>query len=190
MSKENEKFYRVNGQIRISPVVVIDANGSNMGSIPTVRAIEMASAQNLDLVEIAPNSRPPVCRIMDFGKFKFDQNLKDKKQRRRQKQSQVKEIRLSPSIQEHDIETKSKAAIKFLSAGHRVSIKLEFRRRELAHTDIGFKVIQGFLERIKDSGTAVSRPKSEGRSLLCMVEPKEKTDGDSSSNAKKGQNEN
>lgn len=171
MSKENERFYRANSQIRMSPVVVINQDGHNMGPMLTQRALDLAAQSGLDLVEIAPNSRPPVCRIMDFGKFKFDQNLKEKKQRRKQKQSIVKEIRLSPSIQEHDLETKAKAAVKFLEAGHRVSIKLEFKRRELAHRDIGSVVMEGFVDRLKDHGTAVSKPKSEGRSLLCMVEP-------------------
>lgn len=171
MSKENEKFYRVNAQIRMSPVVVINPEGHNMGSMPTSRALDMAVQSGLDLVEIAPNNRPPVCRIMDFGKFKFDQNLKDKEQRRKQKQYQMKEVRLSPSIQEHDIETKLKAAAKFLEAGHRVNVKLEFRRRELAHRDIGMQVMEAFLKRLSEHGTAPSRPKSEGRCLFCLVEP-------------------
>lgn len=174
MSKENERFYRVNSQIRISPVVVIGPEGHNMGSMPTAKALDMAVQSGLDLVEIAPNSRPPVCRVMDFGKFKFDQNLKEKEQRRRQKQSQMKEVRLSPSIQEHDLETKFKSAAKFLEAGHRVNVRLEFRRRELAHRDIGMQVMEAFLKRLSEHGAASSRPKSEGRCLFCIVEPNSK----------------
>lgn len=180
----NDKNYRVNGQIRISPVVVINPDGHNMGSMPTARALDMAVESGLDLVEIAPNSRPPVCRIMDFGKFRFEQNVKEKKQRRKQKQSQVKEVRLSPSIQDHDIDTKFKAAEKFLEAGHRVNVRLDFRRREIAHRDIGMKVIESFVDRLKEHGTALSRPKSEGRSLFCMVEPKERDPSDSSKEKK------
>ncbi len=175
MKNEGERLYRANNQIRLSPVVVIDQNGRNLGPTPIGSALNLAQSAGLDLVEIAPNSRPPVCRIMDFGKFKFEQNLKEKKQRRKQKQSQVKEIRLSPSIQEHDIETKVKAAIKFLESGHRVSVKLEFKRRELAHKDLGFVVINGFLDRLKEHGNPASKPKSEGRSILCILEPGEKT---------------
>lgn len=177
MNKDNPKLYRVNSQIRISPVVVIDGDGRNMGSMPVHRAMDIAVESGLDLVEIAPNSRPPVCRIMDFGKFKFDQKLKEKKQRRKQKQSQVKEVRLSPSIQEHDVETKLKAAIRFLSQGHRLNVRLEFKRRELAHRDIGTKVMDGFLAGLSDYGTAAHKPKSEGRCLICVVDPKERAEG-------------
>ena len=171
MKNYGERFYRTNNQIRFSPVIVIDNNGKNLGPIVLNSAINLARDVGLDLVEIAPNGRPPVCRIMDFGKFKFEQNLKEKKQRRQQKHAQVKEIRLSPSIQEHDLETKSKAAIKFLEAGHRVNVKLEFKRRELAHKELGFLVVKGFVDRLKDHGSSVSNPKSEGRNIFCMIEP-------------------
>ena len=174
MSKEKDKFYRTNGQIRISPIVVIDERGSNMGSIPTYRAIEMASEAGLDLVEISPSSRPPVCRIMDFGKFKFEQAVKERAQRKKQnKLTQTKEIQLSPSIQKHDMETKSKAARKFLEAGQKVNIRLEFRRRELAHRDIGDRVMSEFIQTLSDIGEPIGRPKSEGKALFCVIEPKQ-----------------
>lgn len=174
MKNENEKFYRVNNYIKFSPVVVIDKDGKNLGPLPLQRAKDIALEDGLDLVEIAPNSRPPVCRIMDFGKFKFDQKVKEKKQKKKQqKQSQLKEIRLSPSIQDHDLETKLKAAIKFLSANQKVSVKLEFKRRELAHRDIGFDVMNKFLEKLAEHGQAMGKPKSEGKSIFCLVEPKE-----------------
>lgn len=177
MKNENEKFYRVNNYIKFSPVIVIDKDGKNLGSLPLQRARDIALEDGLDLVEIAPNSRPPVCRIMDFGKFKFDQKVKEKKQKKKQqKQSQTKEIRLSPSIQEHDIETKFKAAVKFLSTGQKVNIKLEFKRRELAHKDIGFDVINRFVDRLKEHGTPLGKPKSEGRNIFCLVDPKEATE--------------
>ena len=111
---------------------------------------------------------------MDFGKFKFDQALKEKKQKKKQlKQSQIKEIRLSPSIQPHDMETKLKAAIKFLSSNQKVNIKLEFKRRELAHQGIGFSVLNSFLDDLNEFGNPIGKPKSEGKSLFCAVEPKE-----------------
>lgn len=172
MKRENEKLYRVNGSIKFSPVVVIDHNGRNLGPTALQEARIIAEEAGLDLVEISPNSRPPVCRVMDFGKFKFEQNLKEKKQRRKQKQSVIKEVRLSPSIQDHDLDTKSKAAMKFLSAGHRVVVKLEFKRRELAHKDLGITVMDSFLSRIKDHGIAPDRPRFEGRNLSCVVDPK------------------
>lgn len=170
----NEKFYRVNDQIRFSPVIVITPEGKNLGSISLQKAKEIAKQANLDLVEISPSSRPPVCKIIDFGKFKFGQNIKDKKQKKKQsKQSQTKEIRLSASIQEHDVVTKVKSAIKFLNLKYKVNIKLEFKRREMSHQDIGINVMNDFIDRIKEYGKAISKPKSEGKNLFCLVEPHE-----------------
>ncbi len=165
--------------IKLSPVIVIDQDGKNMGAMPLQSAKGLALDVGLDLVEISPNSRPPVCRIMDFGKFKFNQAVKEKKQRKKhQKNTQTKEIHLSPSIQEHDIETKAKSAVKFLSSGQKVSVKLEFKRREMAHQGIGFDVIGSFVERLKDFGEIVSKPKMEGRNIFCLIEPKEIKDQD------------
>jgi len=174
VNRENDKSYRVNHQIRISPVVLINEEGRNLGPVPTQKAMEIASTCGLDLVEIAPNSRPPVCRIMDFGKFIFEQKVKEKKHRKKQqKVSQTKEIHLSPSIHTHDLETKTKAARKFLESGYKVNIRLEFRRRELAHRDLGDKVMADFLSALGDVCAVISKPKSEGKALCCMVGPKE-----------------
>lgn len=167
--ENKEKTYRVNDQIKFSPVVVITPEGKNLGSIPLQKAKDIAQQIGLDLVEIAPSSRPPVCKIIDYGKFRFEQNKKQKKSQIKQ----VKEIRLSPSIQENDILTKVKSAIKFLKLQHKVNIKLEFKRREINHQNIGMEVINNFIERIKEYGSPVSRPKSEGRSLFCVIEPKQ-----------------
>lgn len=173
MKNDNEKFYRVNSQIRLSPVMLIDQHGKNLGSLPLQKAMDLASSSDLDLVEISPNSRPPVCRLMDFGKFKFEQNLKEKKQKKQQlKKTQVKEIRLSPSIQEHDVETKVKSAIKFLTSEQKVNLRLEFKRREIAHQQIGMQVIKSFIEKISEYGTPATEPKFEGRNLMCVIEPK------------------
>lgn len=173
MKYENEKQFRVNNQIRFSPVIVIDQNGKNLGPTPLQRANEIARESGLDLVEISPSNKPPICKIMDFGKFKFDQNLKEKKQRKKQqKQSQAKELRLSPSIQQHDIETKIKSAIKFLSSGYKLNLKLEFKRREIAHQDIGLKVINSFINQLEEHGDVVAKPKSDGKNLFCSLEPK------------------
>lgn len=172
MKNDNEKFYRVNNQIKFSPVVLIDNNGKNLGPISLQKANDLAKEAGLDLVEISAQSRPPVCKIIDFGKFKFDQNLKEKKLRKKQlKQSQTKELRLSPSIQQNDLNTKLKAAIKFLDSGNKVSIKLEFKRREITHQEIGFKVINAFVQQLSEHGTVTEKPKSDGRNLFCLVEP-------------------
>ena len=174
MKNENEKFYRVNHLIKLSPVVVIDQNGKNLGPVPLMAARGLAEEARLDLVEISPGSRPPVCRIMDFGKFKFEQSIKDKKLRKKQsKISQVKEIHLSPGIQGHDIDTKLKSTVKFLGSGHKVNVKLEFKRREMAHQNIGMKVMNAFVESLKEHGTPVSNPKMDGRNIFCVLSPKE-----------------
>lgn len=173
MKNENEKFYRVNSQIKFSPIIVIDQKGNNLGPIPLQKAKDMAFESSLDLVEIAPNNRPPVCRIMDFGKFKFDQTIKEKKQKKKQhKQTQIKEIRLSPSIQDNDIETKANSAIKFLKSNQKVQVKLQFKRRELMHQGLGYNVVNSFIDKLKDYGTAIGKPNSDGRNIFCTIEPK------------------
>lgn len=172
MSNANDRLYRVNNQIRISPVVLINEDGRNVGAIPLQKAMEIANTVGLDLVEIAPNSRPPVCRIMDFGKFKYEQTIKEKEQKKRQsKTSQLKEVHLSPSIQKHDMDTKSKSARRFLELGHKVVVKLDFRRRELAHRDLGDKAMAEFIAGLADISEVVARPRHEGKSLHCTLSP-------------------
>lgn len=172
MPNANDRFYRINNQIRISPIILINEEGRNVGSIPLQKAVEIATSVGLDLVEISPNSRPPVCRIMDFGKFKYEQAIKDKEHKKKQsKTSQLKEVHLSPSIQKHDVETKSKSARRFLESGHKVVVKLDFRRRELAHRDLGDKVMAEFIAGLSDVCEVSSRPKHEGKSLHCTLSP-------------------
>jgi translation initiation factor IF-3 len=167
---KSEKFYRINDRIRISPVVVVDDNGNNLGSIPLFKAKELALNKSLDLVEVSPNSRPPVCKIMDFSKFKYEQEIKEKKQRK--KQFQTKEIRLSCGIEDHDLETKFNQMYKFLNSGHKVQIRLEFRRRENNHKEIGLAVLNKFLSKIPEEKAIVSKkPSLDGKFLSCLVEP-------------------
>ena len=172
MKNEKEKSYRVNHLIKISPVIVIDQNGHNLGPVHIQKARDLAYEAKLDLVEISPSSRPPVCRIMDFGKFKFDQTIKEKKQRKKQKRSQIKEIHLSPAIQQHDVETKLKSAIKFLDSSYKVSLKLEFKRREIVHKEIGVKIFNNFIENLKDHGKPNKPPVLDEKTLFCLIEPK------------------
>lgn len=168
----NDRPYRTNHQIRISPVILITEEGRNMGSVTLQKAMDIAALAGLDLVEIAPSSRPPVCRVMDFGKFKYEQTIKEKHQKKKQlKTSQVKEVHLSPSIQKHDMETKMKAVRRFIEMGHKVVVKLEFRRRELAHRDLGDKVMAEFIQALADVCEVASRPKHEGKSLNCTLSP-------------------
>ena len=167
MSKD--KFYRVNDKIRISPIVLVDENGTNLGKIPLFKAKSIALEKNLDLVEVSPNSRPPICKIMDYGKFKYNQEIKDKKQKHKQKQ--IKEIRISCGIADHDMQTKTKSANNFLTSGHKVQIKLEFKRRENNHKEIGFSVMNKFLENIQNANIT-RNPVLDGKFLSCLLEPK------------------
>jgi translation initiation factor IF-3 len=169
-----EKFYRVNEKIKFSPVVVIDSGGQNLGPISLIRAKELAFSANLDLVEVSASSRPPVCKIMDFGKFKYEQEIKEKKIKQVQKQSQIKEIRLSCGIADHDMETKSRSAIKFLQNGNKVQVKLEFRRRENNHKEIGREVINRFINKVSDFGVLSKNPSMDGKFLICILESKSK----------------
>jgi|688.fasta_scaffold174520_2 translation initiation factor IF-3 len=166
----NEKtFYRINDKIKFSPVIVINENGNNLGSMPTYKAKILAISAGLDLVEVSPNSRPPVCKIMDFGKFKYQQEIKTKKQAK--KQVQIKEVRLSSVIEDHDLETKSKLTKKFLSAGHKVQVRLEFKRRQADHKDLGFAVVNKFLESLKEESLLSKKPALDGKFINCLLEP-------------------
>lgn len=169
---KNQKFIRVNDYIRLTPIILIDENGQNLGSIPLDEAKLKARKVNLDLVEVSANTRPPVCRIMDFGKYKYELALKEKKQRQNQKQNQTKEMRLSPVIADNDIITKAKTVAKFLSEGHKVQLRLEFKKRANAHKELGFEVVKKMLAQLNEVGQAVAPPKLEGKFLLCLIEPR------------------
>lgn len=165
MSKE--KFYRINDRIKISPIVLIDESGNNLGVVPLFKAKSLCLEKKLDLVEVSPNSRPPICKIMDYGKFRYNQEIKEKKQKHKQKQ--LKEIRISCGIADHDMDTKSKFVNNFLSAGHKVQIKLEFKRRENNHKEIGYEVLNKFLSKLQNF-TVINPPSLDGKFLNCLVE--------------------
>ena len=166
-SKQNNR--RKNEQIRISPVVVIQ-DGENLGSMPTYKAIDLAKDIGLDLVEVSPNVRPPICKIMDYGKFKFEKNKKDKKNTAKSSVSKLKEIRLSPCIGDHDLETKVKSILKFLKGGHKVQLKLRFKRREIAFKQRGFDVIDNILNKLEDICKIHQNPTLNGRVIICVIE--------------------
>lgn len=164
---------RVNEKIRLSPVMVIK-DGDNLGSIPIKDALEMARREGMDLVEVSPNSRPPVCLIMDYGKYKYEKGVKEKNQNKKGKASQIKEIRLRPSIDDHDVETKINAAKKFLLSGNRVQLRLFYKKRENSHRDRGFEVIERIIEATSEVGDVQNAPKLFGANLTCLLEPKKK----------------
>ncbi|MFH0879330.1 MAG: translation initiation factor IF-3 [Lentisphaerota bacterium] len=162
----------MNARIRVPEVRCIDANGNQVGVITTREALQMASHAALDLVEISPNAHPPVCRIMDFGKFKYEQGKKDKQAKRNQSAAKVKEIQFHPSIGEHDYDTKVRHVKDFLAEGHRVKVSLFYRGRESAHQELGFAVMNRIIADCQGQGNTEQPPKMMGRSLQMVMCPK------------------
>ncbi|PHV70876.1 translation initiation factor IF-3 [Sporanaerobium hydrogeniformans] len=162
----------INEQIRDKEVRVIGAEGEQIGIIPLKEAQKLASEKSLDLVKIAPQAKPPVCKIMDYGKYKFDAAKKEKEARKKQKTISVKEVRLSASIEKHDFETKIRNAEKFLKSGDKVKISVVFRGREMMHTQKGFTILEEATKLLEEVGVAEQKPKLEGRAVVIVVAPK------------------
>ena len=161
---------RINTQIRISPIRVVGADGDQLGVISTEDALTRARDAGLDLVEVAPNERPPVCRIMDYGKYKYDKNKK--KNSGASHQTKTKEIRLRPKTGQNDIETKIRQAEKFLDHKDKVQVSVLFRGRENAHIEEGEKVMESVLEQLAEVSKIESPPQRNGRRIICMLAPK------------------
>ena len=162
----------INEQIRDKEVRLIDAEGNQQGIVALDVAMHMADEAGMDLVKIAPNAAPPVCKIMDYGKYKFEQGKREKEQRKNQKVIELKEIRLSATIDLHDMEVKAKSATKFLTNGDKVKVSIRFRGRQAKHGDIGLDVMNTFYEMVKDNA-AIDRPaKQEGRNMFMILTPK------------------
>ena len=168
----SSKELAVNENIKFKEVRVISADGSQLGIIPIEKAIETAYAADLDLVCISPNAEPPVCKIMDFGKYRFEQAKREKEAKKNQKVMDVKEIRLGLSIDLHDFETKGKHAIRFLQDGDKVKVSIRFRGRELGHPEIGLETMKRFAEFCQDYATVEKAAKMEGRNMLMFLAPK------------------
>jgi len=162
----------LNEGIRAREVRLIDQNGEQLGIKSKNEALEIAARVNLDLVLVAPNAKPPVARIMDYGKFKFEQQKKEKEARKNQKVISVKEVRLSPTIDEHDFNTKLRNAIKFLEKGDKVKASIRFKCRAITHKEIGQRVLVRFAESCSEIATVESHPKMDGRSMFMRLAPK------------------
>lgn len=162
---------RINGKIRAREVRVIGDGGQQLGVLQLTDALAMARAQSVDLVEIAPNATPPVCRLVDFGKYKYELEKRQKENRKHQHANKVKEIQLSATIDPHDFQTKLTHAIDFLCEDMKVKASLRFRGREMAHTEFGFQVVRKFLAEIGPWGHPDFEPKLTGRSINVMVSP-------------------
>ncbi|MDI9494392.1 MAG: translation initiation factor IF-3 [Bacillota bacterium] len=172
MIRENQ----INEEIRDKEVRVIDSDGTQLGILPIEEALQLSIDRKLDLVKVAPQAKPPVCKIMDYGKYRYELQKKEKEARKKQKQNivELKEIRLSTFIEEHDLMVKANNAVKFLKEGDKVKVSLRFRGRERDHVDVGQRVMQRFTEAISDAGNVERAPLLEGRSLIMILAPKVK----------------
>lgn len=162
----------INEEIRDSEVRVIDNDGSQLGIMSGREALEKAAAKNLDLVKISPQANPPVCKIMDYGKYRFELAKREKENRKNQKTVNVKEVRLSPSIDDHDFETKLKNACKFLKSGDKVKVSVRFRGREIHHAKLGEELLERFAEGAGEFGTVDKKAKLEGKNMAMIISPK------------------
>ena len=164
--------HQLNEEIQDKEVRLIGEDGSQLGIVSAQQANEMAEEQGLDLVKISPNAVPPVCKIMDYSKFCFDQKKREKEAKKNQKVVEIKEIRMSPSIDTNDFNTKAKNAQKFLKEGNRVKVSVRFRGREMAHTNIGEKLLMDFAEACAEVSTMEKNPKLDGRFMAMFLAPK------------------
>jgi translation initiation factor IF-3 len=169
-----DKDLRINEQIRVREIRLITDEGEQQGIMPTIQALEMAKTQGLDLVEVAPQANPPVCKILDYGKFKFENEKKVRDAKKRQKLLKLKEIRMQPKIDDHDLDFKSKHVKEFLAEGNKVKVTIRFRGRELAHTELGLDVLNDVLKRIEGDYVMDKAPAMEGRFMSMVLSPKTK----------------
>ncbi|MCP1354997.1 translation initiation factor IF-3 [Aneurinibacillus migulanus] len=166
------KDHLVNEDIRAREVRLIDHEGEQVGIVPFREALRLAQEKELDLVNIAPTAKPPVCRIMDYGKFRYEQQKKEKEARKNQKVVDIKEVRLSPTIEEHDFQTKLRNTVKFLENGNKVKLTIRFRGRAITHSEIGQQVMEKLAKEVENISTVERKPKMEGRSMIMILAPK------------------
>jgi translation initiation factor IF-3 len=166
------KEHLINEDIRAREVRLIDTEGQQVGIVPLREALRMAQEKELDLVNIAPTAKPPVCRIMDYGKFRYEQQKKEKEARKNQKVVDVKEVRLSPTIEEHDFQTKLRNTAKFLESGNKVKLTIRFRGRAITHAELGQQVMEKLAKEVEHISTVERKPKIEGRSMIMILAPK------------------
>ena len=163
----------MNNSIRVKEVRVVDAEGNQLGIMATRDAMRLAEEKQLELVEIAPQAKPPVCRIMDYGKHKYEQSKREKEVRKKQRIISVKEVKLRPNIEEHDFEVKAKNAVRFLKDGDKVKVTIMFRGREIVHTNLGQQLLIKMAEQVKELATVERHPKLEGKNMIMILAPKQ-----------------
>ena len=162
----------INEEIRDRQIRLIGADGEQLGVMTTQEAMAKAEAASLDLVKIVPNAQPPVCKLMDYDKHRFEQSKRERELRKNQRIVTLKEVQLSATIEENDVQTKFKNAVKFLEDGDKVKVSIRFRGRQIAHADIGMKIMQAFAARIEEYGSIERRPLLEGRHMIMILAPK------------------
>ncbi len=163
---------QINEQIRDKEIRVIDSDGTQLGIMPLRRAMEIAEQKNLDLVKIAPQANPPVCKIIDYGKFRFEQAKREKEARKNQRVVEIKEVRLSLNIDTHDFETKRNHALRFISEGNKVKVSIRFRGREMGHPELGLEIMRRFSDAMSEVANVEKPAKLEGRTMLMFLAPK------------------
>jgi translation initiation factor IF-3 len=171
------KDLRINEQVRVREVRLIDQDGNQHGVIETSKALDMAQDAGLDLVEVAPQANPPVCKIIDYGKYKFEQEKRNRESKKKQKLMKMKEIRMQPKIERHDLEFKTKHVKEFLEEGNKVKVTIRFRGRELAHTELGKVVLEkimAYLDELETTYAVDRKPQMEGRFMSMILNPKGK----------------
>ncbi|MGN0543936.1 MAG: translation initiation factor IF-3 [Acutalibacteraceae bacterium] len=166
------KEMQINEEITDKEVRLISNDGEQLGIVSAAQAQKLAAEKNLDLVKIAPQAKPPVCKIMDYGKYRFEQSKREKEAKKNQRVIEIKEIRLSPNIDVHDFDTKVGHARKFLTAGNKIKVSIRFRGREMTHTDLGLSIMAQFAEKCADIAAVEKPAKLEGRQMLMFLAPK------------------
>ena len=172
---------RINERIRAREVRLVGADGEQIGVKPLPEALHIARENDLDLVEVAPNANPPVCKIMDFGKYKYEQDVRRKESRRKTSNVVIKEMKFRPKIDEHDYTTKTKHVERFLNEGSKVKITIMFRGREMAHPELGKRILDRIAEQVKDVGNVEAAPRVDGRNMLMVLAPVKKQEAKSGS---------
>ncbi len=165
---------RINNEIRVREVRVTNVNGEQLGIMPTNKALALAEQAHLDLVEVAPKAKPPVCRIMDFGKYRYEQQKREKEARKKQKVITVKEVKLRPNIEKHDFDVKTKNALRFINDGNKVKVTIMFRGRELSHPELGRDLLLKVADALKEYITVEREPKLEGKNMIMILAPRAK----------------
>lgn len=168
----NHRDFQVNEQIRDKEVRLIDQDGKQIGIMSAKEAYKIAQERHLDLVKIVPNANPPVCKLMDFGKYRYELSKREKEAKKKQKIINVKEIRMSPNIEDHDFGGKLKSAIKFLKDGDKVKVTIRFRGREAAHTSLAEDLLKRFAEELREYGNVEKAPSMDGRNMMMVIAPK------------------